>query len=271
MKQHLTNILVQLTAFLPKLFTALVILIIGIVLIKIVVKLTSKALSKSRLDLSLHAFFRSSIKVLMYALVAIICASSLGIQTGSFLAVLGAVGLAASLAVKDSLANLASGLLILITHPFRVGDFIETDGVSGKVTEIGLIYTRLNTPDNKQIFLPNGTVTTAKIINYSAEETRRLDLTFSIGYSDDVDHAKSLLADIVTKHPLTLHNPDPIIRVCSHSANSVDIATRVWVKTDDYWDVNYDLHEQVKAVFDAEKISIPFPQLDVHIRQGDAK
>ncbi|MEG2570979.1 MAG: mechanosensitive ion channel [Clostridia bacterium] len=265
MKQHLDALLTQIASFLPSLLYALVILIVGLIITKIVMSFLTRALRASKLDVSLHAFFRSIVKVVLIAVVLLTCAGALGINTGSFLAILGAVGLAASLAVKDSLANLASGLMILITHPFRVGDYIETDGAAGTVNEIGLIYTRLNTPDNKRIFLPNSTVTTAKITNFSAEDIRRLDLVFSIGYSDDFERAKELIANVIIASPLALCDPTPIVRAASHTASSVDIATRIWVKTDNYYDLDFDMHEKVKVAFDSNGITAAIPKLDVNI------
>ena len=249
----------------PKLLTALVVLVIGLTVTKIVMHIVTTALSRSRLDKSLHVFLKSLVKIGLIFLVLIITAGTLGINTASLVAVLGAAGLALSLALKDSLANLASGLLILVSHPFRVDDFIETGSESGTVKEIGLIYTRLNTPDNKQIYLPNSQVTTAQIINFSAEELRRLDLVFSVGYQADIDAAKAAIAQVLEDNPYALSDPAPLIRVCAHSPSSIDIATRVWVKTEHYWDLNFDLFEQVKSAFDAQGIEIPYQKIDVQV------
>ena len=245
-----------LIGILPKLCSAVFIIIIGYLVTKLLVKLLSKTLKKSRLDISLHTFFLSATKIALLFVVVIIAASSLGINTSSFVTILGAVGLALSLALKDSLANLASGLLVLMSHPFHVNDYIETDGVSGKVMEIGLIYTRLNTLDNKQIYLPNKQVTNAKIINYSAETIRRLDLIFTISSKTDVDQAKEVVAQVVSQNALALPTPEPTIRVCSYNASTVDIAVKVWVKTEDYSNLNFDLHEQMKKAFEENKISL---------------
>ncbi|WP_040197017.1 mechanosensitive ion channel family protein [Candidatus Soleaferrea massiliensis] len=237
--------------------SAVIILLIGYLLIKLTMRLTNKALEKSRINVSAHSLIKTILKFGLYTVLFIICASKLNIDTTSIIAVLGTAGLALSLAVKDTLGNLAGGLIVLFTKPFNVGDFIETDGVSGTVTEISFFYTRLNTIDNKRIFIPNGEVTNAQIINYSAEEQRRLDLDFSISYDDDFRKAEALIAKIIEDHPHTLSEPAPIIRVTEHGPNAIIIAMRVWVKSEHYWDLYYDMLELVKESFDKNGITIP--------------
>ncbi|MFQ8599427.1 MAG: mechanosensitive ion channel family protein [Oscillospiraceae bacterium] len=249
----------------PVLLKCALILIVGIVLAKIVLRLTEKALQRSKIDVSLHVFLKSLLKILLYTIVFIIAADALGIPVGTFVAALGVVGLAVSLAVKDSLANLAGGIIILFSRPFVLGDYIETEGVAGNVSEIGLFYVKLNTPDNKGIYVPNGQMSNAKIINYSAEPNRRLDLKFSVGYGEDIQKVKDLLHKIVVQHSLILEEPAPVIGVCALAESSVDFDVKVWVKFDDYWTLYYELYEEVKNAFDQNGVNIPFPQLDLHV------
>lgn len=258
----------KLVDFLPTLVTALIVLAVGYVIIKILMKLIAKGLKKSRLDVTLHGFIQSVLHIVLLILLLITVASTLGIPTATFVTVLGSAGLAISLALQDSLKNVAGGILILFSRPFTLGDYIEVEdqAVSGTVCEIGLVYTRLNTPDNKRIFVPNGQACNATIVNYSAEEKRRLDLIFSVSYDTDLEKAKGILRQIVENNPLALKDPEPMIRVCSHSANSVDIACRVWVESKHYWDLNFDLYEEVKKEFDKNQIEIPFNQVDMHIK-----
>ncbi|MBC8570133.1 mechanosensitive ion channel family protein [Zongyangia hominis] len=257
--------------YLPTLIYAVIVFIVGYIIVKILMKLIARGLKKSRLDITLHGFIRSILHVTLLTLLLITVASTLGIPVTTFVTILGAAGLAVSLALQDSLKNLAGGMLILFTRPFTIGDYVEVEaqGVSGTVCEIGLVYTRLNTPDNKRIFVPNGQISNAKIINYSAEDHRRLDLTFSIGYDCDLEKAKDILRRVVEENPLALKEPEPVIRVCAHSASSIDIACRVWVDSDKYWDLNFDLYEAVKKEFDKNHIEIPFNQIDLHVKKDD--
>lgn len=261
----------KLIDLLPSIISALIVLAVGYILVKILMKFISRWLKKSRLDISLHGFIASILHISLWIILFITVAGTLGIPVSSFVTILGAAGLAISLSLQDSLKNLAGGMLILFSRPFSIGDYIEVEaqGVSGTVCEIGLIYTRLNTPDNKRIFVPNGQICNAKIINYSAEDRRRLDLTFSIGYNCDLEKAKEILHEVVNANPLAHKEPEPVIRVCAHSANSIDITCRVWVDSDKYWDLNFDLYEAVKKEFDKHHIEIPFNQLDLHVKPED--
>lgn len=269
MKEYGSKLLSKIIDFLPSLAVALVLFAIGYVLIRVLLKLTNRALARSKLDVSLHAFIRTSVKIALFALLILTCATVLGIPTGSLIAALGAVGLALSLAIKDSLANLASGMLLLATHPFRVGDMVEIDGETGVVQEINFFYTRLLTFDNKQIHLPNSKVSTAHIINITAADTRRLDLTFPIGYGDDVELAKSLICAEIEKSTYPLPDPAPIVRMNAYGDSAIEITAKVWVKNDDYYNLRFDLLEQVKRSFDASGITIPYPQLDVHMKNNE--
>ena len=192
----------------------------------------------------------------------------LGIPTTSIITSLGAVGLAISLAVKDSIATLAGGVVILVLKPFNLGDYVEIDGLGGTVREITMFNTVLNTPDNKRISLPNDSVYKAKVVNYSAEPNRRLDLVFTIGYNDDYDKAKALIEKVIQDCPLALDDPAPVVRMSGHGASAIEITTRVWVKNSDYFELQFRMYEDVKKIFDQNGISIPFNQLDVHITQN---
>lgn len=258
-KQILDNILS------PKIIMPIITLVIGIVAIKILMKFFARALAKSRIDLSLHVFLKSLLKIGLYSILFMTAASMIGIPITSLITVLGALGLAVSLAVKDSLGNLAGGFLVLFAKPFSVGDFVETEGVSGTVKAVNLFYTRLNTIDNKRIYIPNGQLSNAKIINYSAEPTRRLDRVFSIGYEDDMEQAKQIILGLIMRSEYALLEPEPLVRVSSHSESSIDITVRVWVESEHYFDLDYYLHEEIKREFDRAGIHIPYRQLDVYL------
>lgn len=249
----------------PKFLIAIFILVIGIVLAKILMRFIIKGLKKSKIDPAAHAILEKLIKFGLYLLVVIMFCDAIGINVTMFVAVLSVLGLAVSLAVKDSLSNFASGIIIVFSHPFTIGDFIETEGVSGSVVEIGLIYTKLNTIDNKQIYIPNGELSSSKIINYSAEDKRRVDIKFSISYSDDAHLAKKLLLELIENHPLSLKEPKPLVRVLEYAGSSVNIICRVWANSPDYWDLYFDLIEQGRDVLEKNGMTIPFNQLDVHI------
>ncbi len=227
----------------------------------------SKGLSRGKTDPTLIGFTTALVRVAILAFVVIAALSQLGIQTAGFVAVLGAAGLAVGLALQGSLANFASGVLLLIFRPIKVGDYVEAGGTSGSVMEIGIFTTTLHTPDNKKVIVPNAQVTGGTITNYSANDTRRVDLVASVGYGDDIPKAKAVLERIVKAHELVLPDPAPQIEVSKLGESSVDIVVRPWVNTSDYWRVYFDLTQSIKAEFDREGISIPFPQRDVHLHQ----
>ena len=251
----------------PRIIGSVLILFVGFYVVKLITKLLEKTLSKSKIDISLHSFIRSLAGFLMKIVVLITAAGMLGVETTTFIALLSAAGLAIGLALKDSLSNFAGGILILTFKPFKIGDFIEIDGSMGSVKEIQILYTYLCTPDNKRIAMPNGQLANAKVINYSAESTRRLDLVFGISYNDNILKVKELLTSIVSSHTLIHREPTPVIRVLELADSSVNFAVRVWCKTEDYWTVHFDLHEAVKLTFDKEGVTIPYPQRDIHIKK----
>ncbi len=247
-----------------RLIGALLVFIIGKWVIKAIMKYLEKWM-QDNLDPSLFSFVRSVVKAVLYILLIITAASTLGIQMTSFVAILGAAGLAVGLALQGSLANFAGGVLILTFRPFNVGDFIEVDGVKGKVDSIQILYTKLATKDNKQVVIPNGNISNSNVINYSAKDTRRVDLVFGVGYEADIMRVKEILTGIVNKHELILDDPAPLIRVGEHAGSSVNFNTFVWTESQNYWDVYYDIMETVKKRFDEENINIPYPQMDVHL------
>lgn len=249
------------------LLKVIVVLIVGLRVISFIEKIVDKALEKKKVDVSLRHFLSTLSGVALKIGLFISIIGMFGIKTTSFVALLGAAGLAFGMSLQGALGNLAGGVLILFFKPFRVGHVIEAQGYIGKVRDIGLFSTSLNTPDNKRVVLPNGGLSSGSIVNYSAEKTRRVDLVFGIGYGDDLKKAKEILTKIVSDHSMILPEPAPIIEVLALADSSVNFAVRPWVKSDDYWRVYFDLTEQVKLTFDQEGISIPFPQRDVHIHQ----
>ena len=253
---------------LPKLLTAALILLVGIILVRWAAKFARNLLKHSRLDVTLHNFIVSILSALLYILLAIIVVTVLvPSAVGSLITMFGVFGLAVSLAVKDSLANLAGGMSVLFTKPFALGDYVNINGNEGTVQEIRLNYTVIKTVDNKLVHIPNGDVAKAEITNFTAQETRRLDLVFSIGYDDDFEQAKKIIREIVHDNPLADSDPEPIVRMVEHGDSAIRIGCRVWVDTADYWTLNYDLLEEVKRRFDASGIHIPYNQLEIAIRR----
>lgn len=249
----------------PKVLLAIITLIIGLWLINRVVKFLDHRLTAK--DPSLAKFLCGLIGVLLKALLLISVASMVGIATTSFVAIIGAAGLAVGLALQGSLANFAGGVLILIFKPFKVGDTLEAQGFLGAVAEINILYTIINTFDNRRIVIPNGSLSNASLVNVSYYDTRRCDLMFGISYGDDIDKAKAIIKRCIDENDKVLAEPAPNIAVASLGDNSVNILARPWVKTDDLWPTFWALTENVKKAFDQEGISIPFPQRDVHIYQ----
>lgn len=256
-----------LLAYVPKLLLALVVLVVGLWLIARVLKVMDGALERAGMDVSLASFLHSLAGMVLKVLLLISVASMIGIATTSFVAVLGAAGLAIGLALQGSLANFAGGVLILLFKPFRVGDFIEAQGVSGSVREIQIFSTLIHTPDNKVIIVPNGKLSNNVITNYSKESKRRADFVFSIGYQDNVDNAKKLIQTLIAADPRIDSDPEPLVAVSELAASSVNLTVRVWTNAEDRSSVRYDLLEAVKHSFDTNGISIPFPQTDVHLIQ----
>ena len=246
---------------------ALATLIIGIWISKLLAKSLGKVLRKREVDETLVKFSVSLVKVALITFIIISAASQVGIQTASFVAVIGAAGLAIGFALQGSLSNLAAGVMLIIFKPVKVGDFIEGGSATGTVESVGIFVTTLVTPDNKVVYIPNSTLTSGNITNYSTKDTRRVDMVFGIGYSDDIDKAKNVIQSVLNNDSRILKDPAPQIVVSELGDSSVNFNVRPWVNKADYWGVYFDTTEQIKKKFDEQNISIPFPQRDVHLYQ----
>ena len=244
-----------------------VVLVLGYIVVKLVVRIFQRAMNKSKLKGATGNFLTSLVKTGLLILYVIILLSMLGVDTTSLVAIFSVLTLALSLAVQGVISNLASGIMLVVTKPFEEGDYVDVGGTTGTVEKIHITCTKLKTPDNKVVTIPNSTVTAANITNSSTEETRRVDFTFSIGYGDDFEKAKKIITDICSAHELVLKDQPIFVRVAAHGASSIDLVTRVWVNSGDYWTVNFDILEAVKTAFDKEGIEIPFNQLDVHVKK----
>lgn len=246
---------------------SIAIFIIGRIVIGFLIGIFRRLMNKSKMDVTLSKFLLSIVRIALLTVLIIIILDNLGIQTTSFVAILGAAGLAVGFALQGSLGNFASGVMIIIFRPFKAGDFVEAGGVSGSVEEITIFNTIMKTPDNKMVIVPNSKVTGESIVNYSAMDTRRVDLVFGIGYDDDIRKAKETLEQILREDSRILDDPAPVVAVSELGDSSVNFVARPWVKTADYWAVYFDVTEKVKLTFDEKGISIPFPQNDVHLYQ----
>jgi len=249
----------------PKLVLAILTLIIGLWVVNVVARGAGKAMEKGGIELTLRGFLQNMIGMILKVLLLISVASMVGIETTSFIAILGAAGLAVGLALQGSLQNFAGGVIILLFKPFKVGDWIDAQGFIGAVTEIQIFNTILMTPDNQRIIIPNGGLSNGCIKNITAEATRRVDLKFGIGYGDDLLHAKSVLRNMLESDERVLKDKDVEVYVAEHADSAVILLARAWVNSGDYWGLYFDMHEKVKLAFDSEGISIPFPQRDVHM------
>ena len=248
-----------------KIVFALLIWFIGKKLISLSLKLLKKVFDRGSIDVGVVNFTMSIIKFALYAVLILMVIDELGIQTTSLITVLGSAALAVGMSLQGSLSNFAGGVLILIFKPFKVGDYIVVGNYEGTVRTIEILYTKLTTVDNKVVMLPNGTLSNSNIVNVGAEDFRRLDIEMSIGYSSDLKLAKTLLNTIVNNNPAVIKDRDIKVIVKSLDESCVTLETRVWVKTEDYWDTRFTLLEEYKAEFDKNGIEIPFNQMDVHI------
>ncbi len=245
--------------------TAVIVAVICIVAIKIIMKMFSKIIAKTPLDNTLNSFIKSAFKIVLYIVAVLIVADSLGIPITSLLALFSVVGLAVSLAVQGSLANLAGGVTVLATKPFGNGDFVEIGGQSGTVKEIGLIYTKLNTADNKLIYVPNSEVSSSKIVNYTAENKRRVDIVVDASYSSPINEVKAALEKAVAKTEYVLKDQDIIIVVNEYKSSAISYAVKVWAATDDYWNALGALNENIKYAFDEAGVEMTYDHMNVHI------
>ena len=259
-----------LTKFGLKIIAAILVFVIGRWGAKLIQKVLQKMMERAKVDHALVGFTCSLVNAGVMIFVILAALGQIGVQTTSFIAVLGAAGLAVGLALQGSLANFASGVLIILFRPFKVGDFVEGAGTKGVVKAIHIFTTTLITPDNKRVIVPNAKMMGDNITNYSAEGTRRLDLTASISYGDSIDTAKAALMDEITKDERVLKDPAPFVGVSAMNDSSIDFAVRPWVAVADYWPTFFALNEAVKKRLEAEELTIPFPQQDVHLYKHDA-
>jgi len=248
-----------------KVVAAIVIFIVGRWVALGVAKFIKRMMIRSRVDETLVSFVRNLSYVALLAFVIIAALNQLGIQTASFIAVLGAAGLAVGLALQGSLGNFAAGVLMIIFKPFKVGDYIEGAGTAGTVEKIEIFTTQLKTPDNRTVIVPNAKMTGDNITNYTVKGTRRVDLIFGIGYGDDIDNARSIIKEIINQDKRVMKEPEPIIVLSELADSSVNLTVRAWTKVNDYWPFYFDTTEKVKKQFDAKGVTIPFPQRDVHL------
>lgn len=251
-----------------KLIIALVILLISFKIIKVVCRKIEKSGAKKNADKTVMRTLAYALGLTLRVVVLVCLVGYLGIDTSGITALIASLGVCVGLAVNGALSNLAGGVLILLTRPFRVDDFIEAQGISGTVADIHITATKIVTVDNKVVYVPNGSLANGNIINYSEKDTRRVDLDFSVSYSADSDKAKAIITEILEKHELVLKDPAPFVRVSAHGTSATVIKSRAWVKNADYWAVYFDVTEAVKAEFDKNGIEIPFQQLDVHIKNS---
>lgn len=248
---------------------AIVIYVVGKLVVKVLVSGFGKLLEKSKYDEMLINFLKSIFNAILMLFVIIASLNELGVDTTSLAAIIAAAGLAIGLSLQGSLQNFAAGVMLLVFRPFKQGDFVDAAGVAGSVKSIGVFSTIMNTPDNKEIIVPNGKIYGDNIINFSAKDTRRVDMTFGIGYGDDLLLAKKLLEEMIVADERVLADPAPVVAVAELGDSSVNFVVRPWVKSGDYWGVMFGFTEAVKLRFDAEGISIPFPQMDVHVHKQD--
>lgn len=267
MEQYTSYIMDFVMQYGPKLIGAIITLIVGLWIVKRISKFFNKSLEKKEVDPSLRPFLSSMVNTLLKVFLVVSVLSMMGIEMTSFVAILGAAGLAVGLALSGTLQNFAGGVIILILKPFKVGDFIEAQGYSGSVSSIQIFNTILKTPDNKTIIIPNGGLSTGALTNYSTEPTRRVDWTVGIGYGDDIEKARKILLDILTSDERVFKDPAPFIQVSALADSSVNLATRVWVNSGDYWPVSMETNEKIYNEFNKQGINIPFPQMDVHVHQ----
>lgn len=250
-----------------KLAGAILVYIVGKFIVGMVGKSVTKLMNRSSMDETVKKFLGQIVGVTLTIVLWIVVLSTLGFNPESLLVVLGGASLAVGLALKDNLSNLAGGVSMLILKPFKVGDFVDSGGVSGTVEEIKIFHTSLKTPTNERILVPNGAIASSTIKNFSAFETRRLDMVFGIGYDDDIDKAKSVLESIIKADARILADPAPAILLSELGDSSVNFTIRLWVNGSDFWPTRFDFIESVKKEFDKNNISIPYPQRDIHVHE----
>lgn len=252
-----------------KILIAFIILIVSFLIIGALIKGLKKLFESKNVDKTIAKTICYICNIGLKILVVLALLGYLGIDTSGVAALITTAGVGVGLALQGSLSNVAGGVLIILLRPFRVDDYIEAQGVSGTVEDIHLIYTYVRTPDNKLVSIPNGTLANDTIVNYSKKDTRRVDLEFGIAYANDHKKAEEIILNLISAHEKCLKDPAPMCRIVRHDASAITLATKVWVNSADYWDVYFDLLEQVKTEFDAQGIEIPFNQLDVHVKNDE--
>ena len=246
---------------------AVVIFIVGRFLIKLINRLVASILQRRHIEISVQTFLSSLVNIILTILLIITVIGALGVNTTSFAALIASAGVAIGMALSGNLQNFAGGLIILLFKPYRVGDFIDVCGVQGTVSAVQIFHTILLTPDNKAVYLPNGSTSSSTITNYSREDKRRIEWTFGIDYGEDVNRARTAILSVITADARILPDPAPFVAVGGLSDSSVDIIVRVWVPTEEYWNVYYDMHQRVYETFNEQKINFPYPQQTVHLVQ----
>ena len=245
--------------------TIVLLLLACMVVMKVLLRLLDRTFRRLEVEKSLHTFVRAALRVFLWIITICLVLGYIGIPMTSLIAVLSVLGLAITLAVQGSLSNLAGGIQVLVSKPFKADDYIEVGSVGGTVAEVGLVYTKLRTIDNKIISIPNGQISGEKIVNYSTEEKHRVDLTFNTSYDDAPERVTACIRDVIGAHPKAFFTPEPFVRVSAYQASSVEYTVRVWCATEDYWALYFDLLEQVKAAFDRAGIEMTYNHLNVHM------
>ena len=252
-----------------KVLGALLIFFIGKWVARQIVTFMRRGMERANVDPTLISFASNALYVVLIIMIIVAAISNVGVETTSFMAIFGAAGLAIGLALKDTLANVGAAVLIIFFRPFKVGDFIEASGVMGNVKSINLFSTTLTTADNRSIIIPNGALIAGNIINYTGNQTRRIDMAFVIDYKDDLKVAKEVVMRVLQAHEKVLNDPEPIVAVGALERDGVQLIARPWVAVENYWDVMFEITELVKLEFDKHKITVPFPQMDLHVKRGE--
>lgn len=265
----LEQIYIWLSAFGLKLLAAVAILVFGRITVNLIRKFIVRIMRRRKIEETITSFTASLSYTLLWIFVILAALASLGVETTSFMTVIGAAGLAIGLALQGSLSNFAAGFLLIIFRPFKVGDFVEISKVTGIIDKISIFTTEFLTPDNKREIVPNSSIMNGIIINYTAEDKRRIDLTIGVGYESDLQQVKEVIKSVIDNHKKILKDPEPMVRLGKMNDSSLDFIVRAWVQTKDYWDVFFDLNEEIKLALDKAKINIPYPQMDVHLLKSD--
>ncbi len=249
----------------PLILAAVAIIVIGFIISNFIGKLIVKGLSAKGVDASIHSFIRTIVTLILKFVFVLSALSTLNIDVNSFITALGAAGVTAGIGLQSSISQLASGIQILVNHPFKAGDYVDLGSVCGTVQEIKMMYTVFVTTDNKRVIVPNSTITTSNIINYNAENRRRIDLSFAVSYDTDINKAREAILEVVNSNNLIFTEPAPVVAVKEHAASAIVFACLIWCSSDDYWNIFYYMQEGVKLSFDKHGIEIPYNQLDVHV------